>query len=461
LGNLSNLVFLDLRSLPLLIGSIPVELGKLSNLAALHLENTQVSGSIPAALGNLTKLVHLYLNNTQLGGSVPTELGNLTNLVQIYLNSNQLGGQIPQGITSRIGNGITKYDLDNAPYLSTIANQSTTSDKPLTLTLSVSDIDTAGNADPTVLTLKAVSDNSALIGESGISVSGTGSDRILTLTPTPGQTGTATITLTLQDDSGEKTEKTFIVTVNASSISTTPGTGTTPPAVTPISSITSLFNAAKSEFIVSDALLSLNPETLPSGSLFRLRQGTPKADKLQGTGSKEAIFGKANNDLIKGQGGNDCLSGGKGNDLLYGGAGNDLIFGDAGNDTLVGEAGNDVLIGGAGSDRITTGTGSDQVGFAKPIGSKSIDTITDFNAKVDHIVVSAKGFGGGLVAGQVLSTTQFQTGTKAIGSANRFIYNRKTGDLFFDADGSGAGKAIAFTHLNPGLHLTSQNISIV
>ncbi|HEY9623287.1 MAG TPA: DUF4347 domain-containing protein [Crinalium sp.] len=467
LGNLSNLMFLNVANNQL-SGSVPSELGNLSKLVRLNLFTNQLSGSIPSELGNLSKLSLFNLSYNQLSGSIPSELSNLTSLTQFYLNDNQLSGTVPQALLNQLGS-LTNYDLGNAPFVTPIANQTTTSDKPLTLTLSVSDIDTTGNADPTVLTLKAVSNNSALIGESGISVLGTGGDRILTLTPTAGQTGTATIALTLQDDSGEKTEKTFTVTVNASPVITTPGTGTTTPTtptpttptVTPISSITSLFDTTKGEFVVSDVLLSLNEETLPSGNLFRLRNGTPKADTLRGIAANEAMFGKAQNDQIKGQGGNDCLSGGKGNDLLDGGAGNDLIFGDAGNDTLVGGAGNDILIGGTGSDRIATGAGSDQVAFAKPIGGKNIDTITDFNAKTDHIIVLATGFGGGLVAGQALSATQFQIGTKAIGSDNRFIYNRKTGDLFFDADGSGAGKAIAFAHLKAGLNLNNQNIFVV
>ncbi|WP_088894788.1 DUF4347 domain-containing protein [Leptolyngbya ohadii] len=465
LGNLSNLMFLNVANNQL-SGSVPSELGNLSNLVRLNLFKNQLSSSIPAELGNLNKLSLFNLSYNQLSGSIPSELSNLTSLTQFYLNDNQLSGTVPQALLNKLGS-LTNYDLGNAPFVTAIANQTTTSTQPLTLTLSISDIDATDNADPTVLTLKAISNNSALIGESGISVSGTGSDRILTLTPTAGQTGTATITLTLQDDSGEKTEKTFTVTVNASLVSTPPttdptsGTGTTTLTVTPISSITSLFNATKGEFVVSDALLSLNEETLPSGDLFRLRNGTLKADTLRGTGVNEAMFGKAQNDQIKGQGSNDCLSGGKGNDLLDGGAGNDLIFGDAGNDTLVGGTGNNILIGGTGGDRITTGTGSDQVAFAKPIGGKNIDTITDFNVQTDHIVVLAAGFGGGLVAGQAISATQFRTGTKAIGVNDRFIYNRKTGDLFFDADGSGAGKVITFTHLKAGLNLSYQTIVVV
>jgi len=56
-----------------LSGSIPVELGNLSNLKRLDLYINQLSGSIPAELGNLSKLTHLGLYNNQLIESIPTD----------------------------------------------------------------------------------------------------------------------------------------------------------------------------------------------------------------------------------------------------------------------------------------------------------------------------------------------------------------------------------------------------
>ena len=78
-----------------LIGSIPAELGNLTNLTSLLLDNNTLTGSIPASLGNLTKLTDLFLNRNSLSGSIPSELGNLTKLSVLYLNSNSLSGSIP------------------------------------------------------------------------------------------------------------------------------------------------------------------------------------------------------------------------------------------------------------------------------------------------------------------------------------------------------------------------------
>ena len=51
-----------------------MELGNLSNLQWLYLNDNQLTGQIPSALGNLTGLTHLYLANNQFTGCIPNEL---------------------------------------------------------------------------------------------------------------------------------------------------------------------------------------------------------------------------------------------------------------------------------------------------------------------------------------------------------------------------------------------------
>ncbi len=94
LENLSNLIRLLLHSNQL-TGSIPTGLGNLSNLEDLWLYSNQLTGSIPTELGNLSNLEDLWLYSNQLTGSIPTELGNLSNLIRLLLHSNQLTGSIP------------------------------------------------------------------------------------------------------------------------------------------------------------------------------------------------------------------------------------------------------------------------------------------------------------------------------------------------------------------------------
>ena len=78
-----------------LSGSIPAELGNLSNLAQLDLYRNDLSGSIPRALGSLSNLTILRLYSNELTGSIPRELGNLSNLNYLNLSYNQLTGYIP------------------------------------------------------------------------------------------------------------------------------------------------------------------------------------------------------------------------------------------------------------------------------------------------------------------------------------------------------------------------------
>ena len=58
----------------------------------------QLSGSIPPEIGNLSNLTYLDLRNNQLTGSIPPEIGNLTNLTYLNLQLNQLTGEIPESI---------------------------------------------------------------------------------------------------------------------------------------------------------------------------------------------------------------------------------------------------------------------------------------------------------------------------------------------------------------------------
>ncbi|MDM8567896.1 hypothetical protein QUF74_19890 [Candidatus Halobeggiatoa sp. HSG11] len=78
-----------------LSGSIPPEIGNLTQLTSLYLFNNNLSGSIPPEIGNLTQLTLFNLEYNQLSGSIPPEIGNLTQLTRFNLGYNQLSGSIP------------------------------------------------------------------------------------------------------------------------------------------------------------------------------------------------------------------------------------------------------------------------------------------------------------------------------------------------------------------------------
>ncbi len=99
LGSLSELGALGLYRNQL-SGPIPSELGSLANLIWLGLYENQLSGSIPSALGNLSELIVLGLNNNQLSGPIPSELGRLTQLEEMWFQGNQLSGPIPSELAN-------------------------------------------------------------------------------------------------------------------------------------------------------------------------------------------------------------------------------------------------------------------------------------------------------------------------------------------------------------------------
>ena len=75
-----------------LVGSIPEEIGNLTELYTLDLSGNTLTGEIPSSIGNMHILGYLYLNNNQLTGSIPQEIGNLSDLRACYIYENQLMG---------------------------------------------------------------------------------------------------------------------------------------------------------------------------------------------------------------------------------------------------------------------------------------------------------------------------------------------------------------------------------
>ena len=94
IGSLKKLKVLQLNRMTL-SGHIPSEIGKLEELKILEINGSGLSGSVPAALGNLSKLAHLDLGRNRLSGSIPPELGNLKSLQGLILRGNKLSGTIP------------------------------------------------------------------------------------------------------------------------------------------------------------------------------------------------------------------------------------------------------------------------------------------------------------------------------------------------------------------------------
>jgi Ca2+-binding RTX toxin-like protein len=139
---------------------------------------------------------------------------------------------------------------------------------------------------------------------------------------------------------------------------------------------------------------------------------------------------------------------------LIGSAHNDVITGGSGNDTITGGGGNDTLTGGSGADRFLFNS--------IPHATANKDTVTDFVHGSDILQFSKVVFsaitswtasafwsGAGVVAGHDLT--------------DRIVYNTSTGNLYYDADGSGAGAAmlVALIGINNHPGVTFNDIQLV
>ena len=120
LGNLTNLTELDLNSNDL-TGTIPTELGSLANLTRLDLASNGLTGTIPTELGSLANLTRLALSGNDLTGTIPTELGSLADLTALELGSNGLTGTIPTELGSLAD--LTRLVLGNNGLTGTIPTE--------------------------------------------------------------------------------------------------------------------------------------------------------------------------------------------------------------------------------------------------------------------------------------------------------------------------------------------------
>ena len=197
--------------------------------------------------------------------------------------------------------------------------------------------------------------------------------------------------------------------------------------------------------------------------------GTQFNDVMIAGASGNELAGYEGNDTLTGGAGDDGLSGDSGldhpavnpgNDRLSGGAGNDELGGDEGDDWLDGGTGNDYLDG----DNVVGGGGADSFAFTVAPGASNADTIVDFISAEDRIVLDGtvhanSGPSGAFAAGDARFWSS-GTGTAHDGD-DRVIYNSSNGQLWYDADGNGAGSRQLIATLLGAPTLGAPNIEVI
>ena len=231
-----------------------------------------------------------------------------------------------------------------------------------------------------------------------------------------------------------------------------------------------------------------------------------------GTGNDldNVMIGTVFNNVLLGRDGNDTLDGGPGNDFMEGNSGSDVYIVDSAGDfinesggqgtdtvlastsytltagadvetletidsaattainltgnetgnTVRGNNGGNVVNGGGGRDTLTGLGGNDHFLFNTALdAANNVDTITDFNVVADSILLDDVVFSA--FANGPLAAERFVVGVAAQDASDNIIFNSGTGALYYDSDGNGAGAAIQFAQLTPGLALTHLDFVVV
>jgi Ca2+-binding RTX toxin-like protein len=144
----------------------------------------------------------------------------------------------------------------------------------------------------------------------------------------------------------------------------------------------------------------------------------------------------------------------------FGNAAGNRIEGGSGRDELVGLGGDDALHGGLGLDFLEGGAGADRFVFDTAPGTVSnFDRIMDFAAN-DLIALDRAIFGALPGRGAALAGDAFVLGVRAEDAEDRIVYDRATGNLYYDADGNGAGARILFAQLDAGKALGAADFQL-
>ena len=237
--------------------------------------------------------------------------------------------------------------------------------------------------------------------------------------------------------------------------------------------------------------------TAPSGQVIN---GTSGPDTLSGTAGNDTINGLDGNDLfVAGStGGNDVVNGGAGRDsiefreratsaitvdfvagTITGGSSgtinftsiervltgnfNDTLIGNASAQTLTGQGGSDTILGAGGVDTLWGALGADAFVF-REMGTANADRISDFATASDKIHLDDAAFTAiGAMGNFAAADARFKANSSgaATDTSDRVVFNTSTGQLYYDADGSGSGTAQLIATMQTGATVAATDIVVI
>lgn len=196
---------------------------------AVNDDETLYSLSVTAATNNAAVLPvsRITISGTGLSRTVTMSPAlNRSGIVHVTLT-------VSDGLlSSSSAFDLTVNAVDDPPSIDPIATQTTTQNTALGVSVVINDVDTSAAS----LTLTGTSSNPAVLANSGIAFSGTGSTRTATLTPVNNATGSTTVSLVAHDATSDSAPRTF--TFNVTLPPTAPSAITLTPNIVPENSAT-------------------------------------------------------------------------------------------------------------------------------------------------------------------------------------------------------------------------------
>jgi Ca2+-binding RTX toxin-like protein len=193
-----------------------------------------------------------------------------------------------------------------------------------------------------------------------------------------------------------------------------------------------------------DAIDALDGEVILSSDQYAALGSLPLAAgddlKINGASRSETIVARSSDDTVKGFQGNDKLNGAAGDDWLYGGLGKDTLTGNIGRDAFIFDT--------------------------KPNKKTNLDKIADYNVKDDSVffdnaIFKKLGSKGTEFVPAKLNKAFFKVGDSAKDRNDYVVYDKQKGILYYDADGSGGGKAVEIATLKKNLKMTAADFFVI
>jgi Ca2+-binding RTX toxin-like protein len=237
------------------------------------------------------------------------------------------------------------------------------------------------------------------------------------------------------------------------------------------------------EVLVTTDSAGTNAINLTGNELAQSIVGNAGANRLNGGGGADILVGLGGDDFyfMDNAGDRATESAGNGNDRVFAGVSWTLEAGSSvetisttnnagttainltGNElaqTILGNAGVNILDGRGGSDTLMGGAGADSFAFTTALGAGNVDRLLDMQAGTDKIALDDAIFTGIGPLG-ALNANAFVVGAAAADASDRIIYNNATGQLFFDADGTGAGAAVLFATLDGKPAISASDFTVI